>query len=346
MAAKSKKAAKRKKRSARVFIIGAGVSASCGLPVAQNVLQKAMDMLARHNVPNWDQIHKLLEYLYPSFSVSLRNYPNIEDFMNLIEMALAFNNEDFIASSLWPEGDLKRVKRMVLQTVTDYFWDQMSSCQIEPIRKFVGTCLRKGDTIVTFNWDVTVEQALEMASDFEFWYEPSTDILLLKPHGSIDWFFQDRIPSDTKRAVRRIDDKLCVYPNFTLAKYQKMKKQAPVIVPPVFQKDFTEPFFRKTWRRVYKAVSGATDLFFMGYSLPREDQFARLVLSRALRNNRLRVDQGRKRELRVRVVNPDESSQTTFIRLLGLGHKTHFEFYPTTFDQYVDAVEAGDIHLN
>jgi hypothetical protein len=144
----------------------------------------------------------------------------------------------------------------------------------------------------------------------------------------------------------RRQPELLGYPNFTLAKYQKMKKQAPVIVPPVFQKDFTEPFFRQTWRRVYKAVSGATDLFFMGYSLPREDQFARLVLSRALRNNRLRVDQGRKRELRVRVVNPDESSQTTFIRLLGLGHKTHFEFYPTTFDQYVDAVEAGDIHLN
>jgi hypothetical protein len=337
-------AGKAKMKSARVFLLGAGVSASCGLPVAQNVLQKAMDLLAQRNVPNWDRIHKLLAYLYPSFSVPLRNYPNIEDLMNLIEMALDFNSEEFIVSSLWPESELKKVKRMVLQTVTDYFWDQMSTAQLEPIRNFVRTCLREGDTIVTFNWDVTIEQALETVGKFDFWYEPSADILLLKPHGSIDWFFRDKIPKETFRDVRKIDDALCVYPKFTLAKYQKMK-QAPVIVPPTFQKDFSQPFFQLTWRRIYKAVSGATDLFFMGYSLPKEDQFARLVLSRALRNNRLRVLKGKKRELRVRVVNPDESAQTTFVRLVGLGHKMHFEFYPTTFDQYVNSVEAGDIKL-
>jgi hypothetical protein len=336
---------KPKRKSSRVFIVGAGVSASCGLPVAQNLLQKAMDLLAHHDVPTWDRIHKLLEYLYPSFNPTLRNYPNIEDFMNLIEMALEFNNEEFIASSLWPEAELKKVKRKVLQTVTDYFWDQMSTCHLEPLLKFVTTCLAKGDTIVTFNWDVTIEKALETVSDFDFWYEPSADILILKPHGSIDWFFRKHIPADAARAVRKIDDALCVYPKFTLAMYQKMKKQAPVIVPPVFQKDFKEAFFRQTWRRVYRAVSGATDLFFIGYSLPKEDQFARLVLNRALRNNRLRVIAGKKRELRVRVVNPDETVQTTFVKLLGLGHKTHFEFYPTTFDQYVSSVESGDITL-
>lgn len=117
-------------------------------------------------------------------------------------------------------------------------------------------------------------------------------------------------------------------------------------MPPVLQKDFTEPFFRQKCRRVYKAVSGANDLFFMSYSLPQEDQFARLVLSRALRNNRLRVDKGEKMELSVRVINLDESAQTTFIVFAWIGHKTHFEFYPTTFDQYVDSVEAGDIDLN
>jgi len=333
------------KKSARVFVIGAGVSASCGLPVAQNVLKEAMDLLALRDSARWEGINRLLSYLYPNFSVSLRNYPNIEDFMNLIEMALEFNSEEFISSSLWPRSEIGKIKRLVLQTVTDYFWERMSDCRIEPIRKFVATCLREGDTVVTFNWDVTIEQALETAGDFDFWYEPSTDILLLKPHGSIDWFFQDKIPAEAARAVRKIDKALCVYPKFTLAKYQKLKMQAPVIVPPVFQKDFTEPFFRQTWRRVYKAVSRATDLFFIGYSLPREDQFARLVISRALRNNRLRTTKGKKKALRVRVVNPDESAQMTFVRLLGLGHKAHFEFYPTTFDQYVDSVEAGDITL-
>jgi hypothetical protein len=45
----------------------------------------------------------------------------------------------------------------------------------------------------------------------------------------------------------------------------------------------------------------------------------------------------------VRMVNPDENVQTTFMRLFGGGEKMHFEFYPTTFDRYVTAVEADEV---
>jgi hypothetical protein len=124
---------RRKRKSTHVFVLGAGVSASCGIPVAQNILQKAMDRLADHDRPAWDKIHRLLDYLYPSFRVALRNYPNIEDFMNLIEMAQQFNSEEYIQSSLWPAGELKNVQRNVLQTVTDYIWAQMKDCSLDPL---------------------------------------------------------------------------------------------------------------------------------------------------------------------------------------------------------------------
>jgi hypothetical protein len=48
----------------------------------------------------------LLHYLYPNFDRQLRNYPNIEDFLNLIEMAKLFNSEEYIASQLWSVGRL------------------------------------------------------------------------------------------------------------------------------------------------------------------------------------------------------------------------------------------------
>jgi len=39
-----------------------------------------------------------------------------------------------------------------------------------------------------------------------------------------------------------------------------------------------------------------------------------------------------------------EKAGSSFIGLLE--HKTHFEFDPTTFDHYVDSIEAGNIRLN
>jgi hypothetical protein len=335
-----------KGKSSRVFVLGAGVSASCGIPVAQSILRAAMDRLEDNDGPARDRIHKLLDYLYPSFSSALRNYPNIEDFMNLLEMAQQVNSKDFIESSIWPAEDLREIEAGVLQAVTDYLWAKMKSCDLQPLKQFAKYILREGDTIVTFNWDVTMEKVLDEDDELSFWYEPTTEVLLLKPHGSIDWFKRAKLPADiAKSALRKIDEELSVYPEFTLAKHKAMKTQPPVIVPPIAQKDFRPPFFRKTWKRVYRAVSQATDVYFIGYSLPKEDQFARLVLSRALRNNRLKANRSKKRELIIRVVNPDETAQQTFIRLVGQGFKTHFEFYHTTFDRFVQSVEDDLITL-
>ena len=239
----------KKRKASRVFVLGAGASASCGLPVSQNILNKAMAHLQDHDGAKWDGIVSLLEYLYPSFNTALRNYPNIEDFMNLIEMAIEFNSEDYIQSTLWPDKKLADVKKAVLQMVTDYIWSMMKTCNREPVKKFVDHCLRTGDAIVTFNWDLTIENALESSGRFDFWYAPTAEILLLKPHGSVDWFLRNELPREVaSRDVKKIDDSLCVYPEFSLAKYQRLKQIAPVIVPPVFQKDFGRPFFRETLR--------------------------------------------------------------------------------------------------
>jgi len=56
--------------------------------------------LAQRNALRLSQVHKLLKYLYPGFDERLRNYPNIEDFLNLVEMAKRFNTEEYIARSL------------------------------------------------------------------------------------------------------------------------------------------------------------------------------------------------------------------------------------------------------
>lgn len=228
---------------------------------------------------------------------------------------------------------------------TEILANCFATLPIISLKKFVVNIVREGDTIITFNWDVTLENVMDN-SDLGFWYEPGSNVLLLKPHGSIDWFRRAKLPADlANKALRKIDDEISVYPAATLANHKAMRTQSPVIVPPIAMKDFTPPFFRQTWKRIYRQVSSASDVYFIGYSLPKEDQFARLVLSRALRNNRLKVNKGKKRRLSIRVANPDETAQQTFMRLVGQGVETHFSFYNTTFDRFVQSVEDDLITL-
>ena len=267
-----------------------------------------------------DRIHELLRYLYPNFVEHLRNYPNIEDFLNLLEMAKRFNSEEFIASTLWSVPRLDEVKGITLRAVTDYIWDRMADMgRQQRIRDFVRENLREGDTIITFNWDLTMERALEdYPGDPGFVYTYSREreekqFALLKPHGSIDWFEQQAIRKlVSERKVGKLDDELCYYPRFNGAEHPKLEEVPPVIVPPVALKEFEFDFLNRTWRFVYRAVSDATELHIIGYSLPREDQFARLVFRRAIRNNILRARKRKERPAKVIVINPDPAAEVTF----------------------------------
>lgn len=330
----------------RVFIIGAGVSASCGIAVANQILREAVMRMESRDSAKTDRIHKLLQYLYPNFDESIRNYPNIEDFLNLLEMAKKFNSEEFIASSAWSKPKLEEVKRFTLQAVTDYIWDRMADAgKQRVVHEFVRQNLREGDTIITFNWDLTFERALEnYPGDPGFLYTYSTDrdekhFSLLKPHGSIDWFDEAAVKGLVSRSeIGSLDKRVCYYPRFDRAKNPKLVDIPPMIVPPVTEKEFEIDFLKRTWRFVYRAVSNATELHIIGYSLPREDQFARLVFRRAILNNILNASKQKKRALRVRVVNPDSSTEGTFSRLVGRSVR-EFEFQEAYFEDYVAGLQ-------
>lgn len=149
----------RKHYRGRVFIIGAGVSASCGIAVASQILREAMLRLDDIDATQVDKVHRLLRYFYPSFDRALRNYPNVEDFLNFLEMAKRFNTEEFIASERWSRDKLNDVKAITLKAVTDYIWDLMSKKRRQQlIRDFVRDNLHFGDTVVTFNWDLHLSE--------------------------------------------------------------------------------------------------------------------------------------------------------------------------------------------
>jgi hypothetical protein len=337
-------AKKKARKVRRVFLLGAGVSASVGIAVARDILRASIVQLEATDSRKAQLVQKLLLYLYPGFDEELRNYPNIEDFLNLLEMAKKFNTEEFIESTSWSRERLEQVGRVTVKAVTEYIWECMKSKAQGDIDEFVKLKMRPRDTIITFNWDLTVERALEnYSSDASFLYTYSREresdaFSLLKPHGSIDWFQKADIEKlDKKADILSLDSKLCVFPYFSRARSPKLLDASPVIVPPVASKEFDFAFLKRTWRGVYRAVSDATEVYVIGYSLPKEDQFARLVLRRALRNNQIKTDRGVKGPLSLTVVNPDENVGTTFGRLVQRGSASA-GYYQATLQDYLNSL--------
>jgi hypothetical protein len=337
---------KNSSRKKRVFVIGAGVSASCGIPIARDILRYAILDLRRRSPSEAHRVHSLLRFLYPAFDEALGNYPNIEDFLNFIEVAKDFNQE-FVESTTWSPKQLREVNRITLKAVTDYIWSFMGDgARQHIVNDFVRNNIVAGDTIITFNWDLTLERALEGYPDdpgFEYRYSRKkyTEFVLLKPHGSVDWFERNKLKGlKCERLVEKHDHELCYFPKFDLASSSELKAIAPVIVPPVSSKKFKYDFFHRTWGDILRSVADANELHVLGYSLPKEDQFAKFVFRRAIRNNITSAEKGKKEKLKLFVVNPDEAVEQTFHRLVGKALK-HFNFYQARFEDV--AVNYNDL---
>jgi hypothetical protein len=335
-----------------VLILGAGTSASCGIALTKDILRESMEKLSAEKPDKAGKANRLLEYLYQDFNPVYRNYPNIEDFLNILETASIFNSQEFIESTLWPETKTNEVKKIVLRALTEYLWKFMSGNKRS---HYIDTYFRDHvpteSVVITFNWDLSVERALSNCigrPSIGYQYSESGSrkdvITLLKPHGSLNWFRKKDIDGLPELKAISLDGDIfiCTFIDVLLA--HDLPEVTPIIVPPVFNKDFSNPtedfnstIFSKTWTSIYKSLRRATKLTILGYSLPKEDQFAKFVFRRALRNNLLAVKRKEKPQLEMHVVNPDETTEGTFARLVGRDGVS-FKFHRSKFEDYMDSL--------
>lgn len=318
-------------RRRRVFVIGAGVSASCGIPVSKDFFSEMMKEWIEHAPDEVRMVHNLIEYLYPQFSSEDPIYPNIEQFFNQVEMAKRFNSEDYIKSTMWSVKRLERIRLLTLTAVSNFIAYRLAvqeGSSERHIRAFVGRHIQPSDTIISFNWDDIVERALSnqrslgtVTANYERKTFDRKQVVLLKPHGSVSW-----------------RNKVAAFPADSIQWGAWLEDSPPLIVPPVAHKEFSLPLFERIWRDVYYALSEATHLWIIGYSMPIEDQFARFVFRRAIRNNIVQSKNRSKGRLRTVVVNPDHKLETHFSQLLG----GSFKFLPWKFERFAEKARVDD----
>jgi SIR2-like domain len=341
-----------------VFVFGAGASVSLGPPMVSHVLDYALGKqpLFRTDGDSGylsENDRKILQgFLESSFPNSS---PNIEELLSIVDLAISARTTFGIYNLEALYKILNILQRAVSSTISESlryedgtFFDENLRAIDNPYEVLIGR-LKTDDTIVTFNYDGIIEFTLEemnllrridFCAEFQrIWIDSELkqkiDILgqqieeprihVLKLHGSVNWHrclgcgnytwypstrgFDPPDPSDTRD------------PDWLYACCPGTPWEI-AIVPPTFLKTHHDRVLEQIWARAFKELRVASEIVFIGYSLPESDLDARLLFVRALAARTPRP--------KITVVNPDRAVQGKYERLLG-----PVTFLPITFEAYM-----------
>jgi len=300
----------------RVFLLGAGASKSWGLPLTNELFP-----LALKGVPKREDrklVRDFIRYQYPHFHRRWNNYPAFEEFLSLVDVYLDFADVIKRGHSFSIE-DVKRIKKELLLAIPAVLHGARAKAAHSRVRKFAAL-LQPGDAVVTFNWDLLVEEALDhLGKDWEYSLREDA-ISILKPHGSLDWFDSKDVATIKEDLLSPLNEEFGKIQVFRRFRAPKIPPVVPVILPPVINKKIEYEELEAIWRDVWLTLRHAPEIYVIGYSLPPEDLHARLTIRSAIRGNE-KFETGKPR---IVVVNPDRNIYMRFARLVN-GNVKYYE---------------------
>lgn len=309
----------------QVFVLGAGVASTYGCPLTKDLFGKAIKCSSETEMVS--RINEMLKYLYPVFVEEDKNYPNIEEFLSLLDVWREFNSK-IQRKPAYSDYDIEQVKNYVIRLLAELLDAQTRDVGTDaPIVKFA-RCLSPNDVIITFNWDIGIERALDLAIDdsnnisdwrYRIPRRPTKkQVVLLKAHGSIDWFRTKDISFMSHKRRFFLDDALgqiSVINSWDYPRYKTRKELIPFIIPPTFEKHFSEGEVMGIWVDIYRALQQAEKIHIFGYSVPQADLHASFTLRAAIQNN-LHQSKAEYDGI-VKVYNPDSEIRQRFTELIG-----------------------------
>jgi len=308
-----------------VYVVGAGFSAGLGYPQTKSLL---IDVWSRLSANAQERLRKIVAFHHPEFCEDRKTtFPDIEQVLTEIEV-----NIELFDASRPSEGNFKRTelegaKEELFSEIARWFHELYEQAYETPwLSRFVTKLQDENAALVSFNWDLVLDQKLFSGGLTSASYGLSADItqtpILLKPHGSLNWYdstqmqkvsgeshieiFADTDPTETIEAF--------LHPRGIMSKVGR--RYTPLIIPPTYLKNFRRPIFRLLWRRCTEVLSCAKNLTFLGYSLPASDSQAQFIFRCGFHNQlegRLKEDGSSGRHTKtgvanVTVVNPDQNA--------------------------------------
>lgn len=243
------------------------------------------------------------------------------------------------AENLENRGLFHRISEALREEVIDAELRVLSEPTPWWLRRLVGAWHFSGaSTIITFNYDLLVEHALESSGladergnrittesilgfgpklpsinsmGLVLHRKPARSFELLKLHGSVDafWVQDDSTGVSISRWPSRSSWGNPAKPSED-ARRQALPDRAPFIVPPAAAKSsfYANPVTRELWQQAGAALTNADDVALVGYSLPPTDLVTVGMLTDRLLG----------KSSQVLIVNPDSTSVSTTLQSLGV----------------------------
>jgi hypothetical protein len=299
-----------------LYILGAGFSKNAGLPLIADFLNVMRDCCEWLHAKEGrelaiEAINEVFKFRLKAASAAYRIDIDVENIEALFSLASAANDErlmNHISIAVAATIDYARqIKEQagepgVLSSVLEGSsftppeeWNEAPSrdepkvYRMPTYQAYAGIISgrfcqpdseRTRNTVITFNYDTVLEEALEQIGvnpnyglpNANLSMEPtkkiSDSLLILKLHGSVNWLWsEDR----SIRIRHKYEDTLDA-------------KDQVVLIPPTWHKVF-QGALTQIWGKALDAIKAATRIIVVGFSMPKTDIHFKYLMAEGLREN-------------------------------------------------------------
>lgn len=320
-----------KKKENIVFVLGAGFSKFAGGPlISEFTNKKTFKWLGKRlNKKEKNRLDYLEEYIDDRVKAgyckedieSILNHVAVGKFL-FMESQTGVKRGSYSAEKIFQDLQwyiIKLIKEKIKKEIPPEY------------EKFVKMIYENKATVISFNYDLVLESVFEKLG-YQYEYGPKktkkSSILILKPHGSINWayckkcqffdlenYLADRILSNKEKCLQ------C-----------KTKSLISLIIPPIM---FKGTFYEKTdrggdliqwlWNLSNSALASADKIFFIGFAMRETDSYALELFkfSSSMNNN-----------AKYFVVSPNTSVLGNYYRAL-VKRESDVKFLRMKFEEYI-----------
>jgi hypothetical protein len=352
-----------------VIILGAGASAGCGAPLMKDFLDKAENVKpgegytgeeANRTRESFRIVFKGLRALRHAYAKSKIDTRNVESVFAAFEMAKLLGTLPGLASDeieLLPSA-MQHVIRDTLETNVRFQYDGQHYVPPWPYNDFIHKFVRKADleklTLITFNYDISLEYALffnGIHADYCVGDDAKpAQLKVLKLHGSLNWFRCEACKQIAPITIAMLNNQhmLKMHPIsetqfiLRLGPYVNQLRHipgkecvldGPVVVPPTSNKLAHHTELQPVWSAAAKDLATAENVLVFGYSLPASDHFFRYLYALGS------IGDARPKRFWVFDPCPDNSVEQRFADVLGPETADRFYMHKLDFNA---ALQAGN----
>lgn len=286
-----------------LFIFGAGASYDAGGPTQGQIFH---DYFKTHDFED-DILEKFFQKIFlMEFPISNKYspFPTFEEVLGILEFAIQNNaslGKDF------PIEDIRILKEKVINLMAKTIKESLDKPKNNNHEILINNLFEVSNeandyaySFINLNYDILLDNALmnlynnshnkiyldygiELWRNFllKNWSRPKDPrVYLLKPHGSLNWFYCPSCNSIYLNIKGTEFKKTEIEPIIPECTYCK-SKQTLFIIPPTFFKTLTNVHITTILQNIQKEIVNSDYLVFIGYSFPDADLHLKYIIKKA-----------------------------------------------------------------